>query len=156
MIIGVVSDTHRDNNALKKVSTQISDTDIVIHLGDNVKDVDKLEKNYKNRIISVRGNCDFGVKIPSERVEKIAGVNIFITHGHEYDVKNGLSRLKQRGEQLKVDVVLYGHTHESNIIFENGIWFINPGSAALPRVGPKSIALIEIENRQVKASMKFI
>lgn len=156
MRIGVVSDTHRDNDALEKVSTQIDNTDIVIHLGDNVKDVAKLEENYKNRIISVRGNCDFGVETPFERVKEIEGVNIFITHGHEYGVKNGLSFLKHRVEQLNVDIVLYGHTHQSKIDFENGIWFINPGSAALPRNGEKSIALIEIQNGEVKPSIKFI
>ena len=56
-----------------------------------------------------------------EKIIEVCGKKIFITHGHFYGVKEGMQRLLYRGLELKVDIALYGHTHISNILFEEGM-----------------------------------
>jgi putative phosphoesterase len=156
MRIAVISDTHRNLYALNQVSKMIQDTDMIIHLGDNTDDVEVIKKNYKGKVISVRGNCDFSAFIPVERIEEIEGKKLFLTHGHKYDVKYSLLRLKYRAKELGADIVLFGHTHQTLELFEDGIWFINPGSAALPRDSFQSIAILELEENKVQVSLKNI
>jgi uncharacterized protein len=156
MKIAVISDTHRHIYSLNQVTKLIQDTDMAIHLGDNVEDVDIIKSNYKGKIINVRGNCDFSSFIPVERLEEVENKKIFITHGHRCDVKHSLLKLKYRAKELGADIVLFGHTHISAEIYEDGIWFINPGSAALPKDSYQSIAIIEISDNKVSVSFRHI
>lgn len=153
MLIGVVSDTHGDQFAVKRAAERLKDMDVVIHLGDYVNDVKELNKHYKKRILYVKGNCDFTPYAPVECIETFEGKNVFITHGHKYGVKNDLLNLKYKGLEAGADIVLYGHTHFSQITFEQGIWMINPGSAALPRNGTPTVAVIELVNDKIHANI---
>lgn len=156
MQIAVISDTHRHSYELNQVLRFIQGTDMIIHLGDNVEDVEQLKKGYNGQIINVRGNCDFASFVSSERLEQIEGMNILITHGHKYNVKNDLLRLKYRAKELGANIVLFGHTHEAIELYEDGIWFINPGSLALPKIKYKSFAIIDLENKNVQVSIREI
>lgn len=156
MLIGVVSDTHRHTWILDRVMEKFTDIDLLIHLGDNIQDVKEFDKFYKGKIINVKGNCDYSNTVPSETIEEIEGHKFFITHGHNYDVKNGLSRLKYKAMEVDAKVVLFGHTHISQIIYEEGIWFVNPGSPVLARDGFNSIALIQVDGDKINASIKAI
>lgn len=153
MHIAVISDTHRHSYELNQVLKQIQDIDVIIHLGDNVEDVDILKNGYKGKIINVRGNCDFVSFVPSERIEEFEGKKIFVTHGHKYNVKYDLLRLQYRAREVGANVVLFGHTHEAIELYEEGIWYINPGSLGLPRNGYKSYAILDIDNNEVKANI---
>lgn len=156
MQVAVISDTHRHMYSINQAEKLINDADVIIHLGDNEEDADILEKNFKGKVISVRGNCDFSSFAPIERLEEFGGKRIFITHGHKYDVKYSLLKLKYRAKEVEADIVLYGHTHQKNEIYEEGIWFINPGSASLPRDSSKSIAIIELEEGNIKVNFRNI
>lgn len=144
MVIAVVSDTHRSGYSINKLKDRIKSTDVLIHLGDNIDDVESLAYGYNGRVINVRGNCDFSSMTKSERLENICDKRIFITHGHRYNVKYDINELIARGNELNADIVLYGHTHESKIDYIDGTWYINPGSPSLPRDGFASYATIEI------------
>ncbi|MFL0194195.1 metallophosphoesterase [Clostridium sp. WILCCON 0269] len=156
MQIGVVSDTHRYKKFMNKVVEALCNTELVIHLGDNVQDVQEIKKIYTGPVISVKGNCDFNVDVPGEKLEVINGKRFFITHGHRYDVKYSLSRLKYRAMEEKADIVLFGHTHISQIFHEEGMWFINPGSPSVPRDGFNSIVIIDIDKGIISPSIKGI
>ncbi|MBL4937165.1 metallophosphoesterase [Clostridium sp. YIM B02515] len=156
MQIAVISDTHRHSYSINKAASIIQGMDMVIHLGDNVEDVEVLKEKFKGNIINVRGNCDFTSFVPRERLEEIEGKKIFMTHGDKYNVKYDLLRLKYRAKEVGADVVLFGHTHQSLELYEDGIWFINPGSAALPRDSFKSIAVLEIKNNKIQVMLKGI
>ena len=149
MRIGVISDTHRDRKFVKRIENIFFDVDMIIHLGDNVEDVLQIEKFYRGPVINVKGNCDFSVSVPSERIEILKGKKFFITHGHRYDVKYDLSRLKYRALEEEADIVLFGHTHLSKVIYESGIWFVNPGSPSVPRDGFNSVAVIDLRDKIV-------
>ncbi|APM40759.1 metallophosphoesterase [Clostridium kluyveri] len=156
MHIGVVSDTHRYKKFINKVVDVLYNTELIIHLGDNVQDVNEIKKIYTGSIINVSGNCDFNVDAPVERLEIISGKRFFITHGHRYDVKYSLSRLKCRALERKADIVLFGHTHISQIVYEEGIWFINPGSPSVPRDGFNSVVTIDMQKGIVSPDIKGI
>ena len=149
MLIAVVSDTHRDTHSINSVLKKIEKADVLIHLGDNVRDAKELSEKFKGRTIYVKGNCDFSPATEAEIIEEIGGKRFLITHGHNFGVKQGLSRLMQRAEFEGVHIVLYGHTHISSVRQEKGIWYINPGSASEGRDGAESIAMIEIKEGSV-------
>ncbi|MBC2399910.1 hypothetical protein BD780_003188 [Clostridium tetanomorphum] len=156
MLIGVVSDTHRHTWIIERVMDKLENVDLLIHLGDNIQDVKDFSKLYKGRIISVKGNCDYSSSVPYDILEEIEGEKFFITHGHHYDVKHSLSRLKYKALEIGANVVLFGHTHVSQIIYEEGIWFINPGSPVVSRDGFNSVAIINLSEGKVNASIKAI
>lgn len=153
MVIGVLSDSHGYKNKLNAALEQLKDSDIIIHLGDCTSDVNEISKSYSGRIISVKGNCDFTVSVPSDRLEVIEGKRIFITHGHKYGVKYGYSEIKEKAKEVGADIVLFGHTHHSVIFYDYGIFFVNPGSVSLGKDGFNSFAKIIIENGQIKPSI---
>ena len=156
MKIGIISDTHRHIGDANTLINTLGRVDMIIHLGDNVEDVKILSSVYKGKIISVRGNCDFSKEIPSELVENIAEKRFFITHGNKYNVKYDLAKLRYRALELDADIVLFGHTHVSQIEYIDGIWFINPGSPSLPRNGVRSVAVVSVEGDKIVPVIKKI
>jgi len=153
LLIGVISDTHRYKWVIEDAVKKMGEVDMIIHLGDNVQDVEEIAKYFKGKIINVKGNCDFSKSVPVDIIEMIEGKKFLITHGHRYDVKNSMTRLKSKALEVNADVVLFGHSHASGIAYEEGIWFVNPGSPAVPRDGFFSVALIKLEEGEVKASI---
>ena len=67
------------------------------------------------------------------------------THGHTLSVKYGTQRLIELARQNKCDIALYGHTHTSQILYEEGLYVVNPGSCSSPRDSRASYAVIDIE-----------
>ncbi|MBU3191055.1 metallophosphoesterase [Clostridium bowmanii] len=153
MRIGVISDTHRHASSIDVLAGKIKTLDVLIHLGDNVDDVAVIKKYYKGRIINVKGNCDFSAGTPNDRLEEICGKKFFLTHGHRYSVKEGIFKLKYKALETGADIVLYGHTHIAKIDYEEGIWYINPGSAAEPRDGAPSFAIIDINGESIDPNL---
>ena len=149
MRVGVVSDTHRNKSSIEQLGDKIGGLDMLIHLGDNVEDISIIKKYYKGKIINVKGNCDFFNSVPNDIVEEICGKKVFITHGHKYSVKDNLSKLRYKALEIGATIVLYGHTHIGKLDFEEGIWYINPGSASEPRDGAASFAVIEIIDQSI-------
>lgn len=126
---------------------------MLIHLGDNVDDILIIKRYYNGKIVNVKGNCDFSTNTPYDRLEEVCGKKIFLTHGHRYGVKENLFRLRYKALEAQADIVLYGHTHIGQIDFEEGIWYINPGSVSQPRDGDRSFAIISIDKECIEANL---
>ncbi|MBS6007509.1 MAG: metallophosphoesterase [Clostridium baratii] len=157
MLIAVVSDTHRIDRYIDVVKKKIASAEILIHLGDNVDDVEKLSEGFKGEVYAVLGNCDYSSEYPIERVIDINGVKIFATHGHNYNVKYGLNNIYYKTKEVGADIGLFGHTHQELIIRENGILLMNPGSPSLPRGRGRSIGFITInEEKEIEARLECI
>lgn len=124
----VFSDTHRRSSGMFRILMD-SMPDVLIHLGDLQSDLDDVRAAFPYlKILSVPGNCDY---VPEEVLErKIGGVRFFLCHGHQYGVKSGLGRLKAEAKKRGVRVVLFGHTHRAHLEEEDGILYLNPGTAA--------------------------
>jgi putative phosphoesterase len=156
VLVGVISDTHMQNDYIKRALDHLKKCDFIIHLGDNTRDVNEIKKYYNKKIISVKGNCDYSENIPTEKIEVLGNKKFFITHGHNYNVKGTLINLRYKAMEVGADIVLFGHTHIAMEQFEEGIWFINPGSAGLARNGKNSVAIIEIRDEKIIPSIKLI
>lgn len=100
---------------------------------------------------------EYEIKIPQTQIFKIAGMNVFITHGHVDGAYYGLNRLAQRAADSLADIVFYGHTHVASRTEIDLTYFINPGSCALPRGTPRipSFAIVKIPGGQERAETTF-
>lgn len=135
MIIAVVSDTHGIVLPVA-YSLQRNKVDIVLHLGDNASDAKKIEQITGMEIYAVAGNCDENSKdVPEELVLEIRRKKFFLTHGHNYDVDNGIDKIVEKAKEVGADYALFGHTHVHIRERVDGITVLNPGSTTLPRKG---------------------
>ena len=134
MKIAVVSDTHGNNKYVLETLLDMEKPDMLFHLGDYVDDGEKISKSLGIESIIVKGNGDyFNTKYKEDEIIEIKNKKIFLTHGHKYNVENGVIKLYYKGLELGADLVLFGHTHIPMIEKEEGIIIMNPGSAFLPR-----------------------
>ena len=150
MRIGVISDTHRISKYIEESKEKICDCDVLIHLVDNTDDVRELTQNFYGEVYTVRGNCDFDIRYPSERIIELDGIKLFITHGDKYGVKYSLTNIYYKGKEIGADIVLFGHTHVSCIEEEDGLILMNPGSVSLPRGTGRSLGIIDIKDGHIK------
>ena len=135
MIIAVVSDTHGIVLPVA-YSLQRNKVDIVLHLGDYASDAKKIEQITGMEIYAVAGNCDENSKdVPEELVLEIRRKKFFLTHGHNYDVDNGIDKIVEKAKEVGADYALFGHTHVHIRERVDGITVLNPGSTILPRKG---------------------
>ena len=89
-------------------------------------------------VTGVRGNCDAEIDQLMLNFPMMAeyallcegGRTVFATHGHVYgpDCPPPL----RRG-----DILLFGHTHVPTHFERDGIYYVNPGSAAIPKAGSR-------------------
>ena len=133
----VVSDTHGDERALWQALEEQPDARTVIHLGDGARETETMAELCKDRrFYIVRGNNDWGGayrQLPETALEIVAGKRIFFTHGHRYDVKMGIYRVVCAARERQADVLLFGHTHQPLVDYEEGLHILNPGSLTYGR-----------------------
>ena len=146
MRIVVISDSHKRSDIVEKILYAQPDASHVFFLGDNAGDIEDLQYIFPNKIFHIlSGNCDYFYNYPSSSMVSVAGKKIFFTHGHTLSVKYGVENLLKTTRQNGCDIALYGHTHVANILYEDGIYIVNPGSCSQSRNGKESYAVIDIE-----------
>ena len=137
--IGVISDTH--GRIPSGVPQAFKDVDLIIHAGDigDQAVLDQLSKIAP--VAAVRGNMDFGKwagELPETEVVEIGQIVLYVLHI--------INRLDIEPQKFGYKAVISGHTHRPDVYEENGVTFINPGSASYPKSGqPGSVALIQIK-----------
>ena len=98
----------------------------------------------KDKIIAVRGNCDCEVDQMVLQFPIMAdyaalwlnGHMVWATHGHVYNMDN-------HPPFQKGDILLHGHTHiPAAQQFEDGFYYINPGSVSIPKAGSRNSYLV--------------
>lgn len=141
MKILVMSDTHEDSNIIDDVKEHIGSVDAIFHCGDSELD---LHHSSLEGVHVVLGNCDMDSSIPIEVNISVKGTDIYMTHGHLFQVKSSLMSLTYRAKELNAQIVLFGHSHVLGAKMINGVLFLNPGSLKFPRGRKeKSYAIIE-------------
>lgn len=169
MKILIASDIHGDLDSLEKVLSayKSESADKLLLLGDLLyhgprndlpptyapKAVIELLNANRENILTVRGNCDTEVDQMVLNFPILAdyvwlyldGISVLATHGHHHNTATP-PPLK------KGDILLHGHTHVLKIEeFGNGNWYINPGSAALPKENnPRTYAIYENRRFTIK------
>lgn len=160
MLIAVIADTHKNQRSINIAQKHIKEanTDIIIHLGDCVEDVEILKEEFNGEVYAVEGNCDNLNKYPREDIIEVNGKRIYFTHGDLYGVKHGLDNLKRKGKEVGADIVLFGHTHEPFKEEKNGMILMNPGSISRPVLRDRCIGFIEIDNERnlIRIELKLV
>lgn len=136
MRILVVSDTHGDEYSLRQAVEEQPSARVVIHLGDGDREADTVASAYPDKkFYIVKGNNDWGSAglYPETGLEIIEGHRVFFTHGHRYGVKMDYYRVICAAREQKADILLFGHTHESLIDYDEGLTILNPGSLTYGR-----------------------
>jgi hypothetical protein len=154
MKIGVISDTHipdRINKLPEGILEDFKDADMIIHAGDLVDlavldDLGHICKNIK----AVWGNMDpyeVHKKLPEKEIIQAGRYKIGLMHG--YGHPNALIDLMTKEfKDDNVDIIIFGHSHQSFNEKRQGIIFFNPGSATDKIFAPyNSYGIIEINDK---------
>jgi len=145
MKIVVVTDSHHRYRLLEDIQMANQKADVFIHCGD-FESMDRLPNGW----LAVKGNNDFYVDLPEERVLTLDDVKILVTHSHQYFYSSRHRDLREKAKKLGCKVVCFGHTHSTYIKEVEGIWLVNPGSLLYNRdASPCGYALITIEKGEV-------
>ncbi|NYB51623.1 MAG: metallophosphoesterase [Methanobacteriaceae archaeon] len=155
MLIGVISDTHIPERAQKipeKVFKVFRDVDIILHAGDLVSPQVKDQLDEIAPTICVQGNMDrySGLKLPQRKKFNLEGVKIGLSHGEVYP-RGDTQQLRYIGLEMKVEVLITGHTHWSFIKELPDMLLLNPGSPTVPRLSDPSVMIIEIKADKLDA-----
>ena len=156
MIIGVISDTHSLNIPLV-VLERFKTVDLIIHAGD-ICDLGTIKLLKKLAPIkAVQGNMDeSAVKkvLPLIEIILCGGLKIGVTHGHIGETREALKNAMSAFKDDKMDVVIYGHSHQTyNERVGNTLYF-NPGSPNdVIKAKFFSYGLISIEAGRIKAEI---
>lgn len=149
MKILVLSDSHSSLSFMRR-SIDALKPDAIIHLGDYFDDGETMKEEYPHiPLYQVPGNCDRYRCRPGQPeilIERIFGVDLYLTHGHRHQVKSTISLLLKDAKLAKVDAVLYGHTHYADLWQEGEMWVMNPGSCGYHG---GSAGLMEVENGKI-------
>ena len=129
MKIGVVSDTH-SLLIPPEVINGLNKTDMIIHAGDfcTVKDVETFSrlKDFKGVYGNMDG-ADVRKILPRREILEIEGVTIGIFHG-EGPRESILDAVHNAFKDRKLDVVVFGHSHQPFNKQIGGTLYFNPGS----------------------------
>ncbi len=150
----VFSDNHRDRNGVKIALGQNPGLLHNISLGDSeMKESELTEMN----IYGVKGNYPFEPHFPNDLTMVFNDLKVYLTHGHLYSVKLGLTRLLNYAKYNDVDIVLFGHTHNYLIKEIDGVIFVNPGSLSTNKLFHNATyALLDIEDDHIEVLIKNI
>lgn len=138
VLIGVISDTH--GLIRQEALDCFEGADVIFHGGDiGSREVLRALEQIAP-VVAVRGNCDDGdwsKELPVSRSFEISGRHFLIIHK--------LPELKTFPRAL--DGVIFGHSHQSRMSVNDGILYLNPGSAGPRRFRlPISVARISLED----------
>ena len=152
----VFSDSHSSVALMKEAVRRIR-PDVIIHLGDNVRDAEELREEFREiPLYAVQGNCDIASSAPAADVVPLGPVKAFITHGHLYDVKWGrLDSLVYAAMEQNAQIAMYGHTHQAEYSEMGGVKLLNPGPAGKGR--ERTFAVVNVfENGGIACEIREI
>lgn len=156
MRIVLMSDSHGNYAAINNIVKRNPSADLFIHLGDGERELYSIATQYPNlQFYHVKGNCDLASFSQSVLVLSLENSHKLVaTHGHEFNVKYSLDRLKKLAIENNADIIAFGHTHVRYTNYENGLYVINPGSASCPRDGKSpSYAFIDITDAGIATNI---
>lgn len=148
--IGLIADTH--NLLRPEARIALKGVDRIIHAGDIcVAEVLHALETIAP-VHAVRGNNDRGhwAHTLQERLRiELAGVAIYVVHDlHDLDLVP---------ESSGIQVVVSGHSHRPLMKMENGVLYINPGSAGPRRFKlPVSVGILEITAGRAKGRLQTL
>ena len=156
--IGVLSDTHLPGSGEAVAFLQdlvehcLAPVDMILHAGDLV-DPELLHVFGDCPVHAVRGNMDPATPgVPVKKLLEVRGFSIGLMHG--WGPPQGLEqRILNEFSGVKLDCLVYGHSHRPVCMVRDGMLILNPGSATDRRgMSFHSVGLIEVGHR-IKGSI---
>ena len=136
--IGVVSDTH--GLLRPEARAALASVDRIIHAGDFDDRRTMQWLCTMAELTAVRGNCDRGSwasTLPDHALITVEGISIYVVHAIEH--------LTFDPKAQGIAVVISGHTHQPHKELQDGVLYLNPGSAGPRRYGrPISLAKLHV------------
>jgi len=144
-LIGVISDTH--GMLRPQAVAALEGVDLILHAGDigGPGVLAALEKLAP--VQAVRGNTDRGDwawKLPLTRVVELGRVHLYLLHD-----RHGL---ELNPAAAGFQAVIFGHSHRPHLERQDGVLYLNPGSAGPRRFTlPVSLALLRVTEPSLQA-----
>jgi len=157
MKIGIISDTHDNLAFIKKAVTFFNQekVDLVLHAGDFVSPFTALEfKNLNGPLYGVFGNND-GDKLYLQVKFKGIGEICPVPYEANIDHRNIIMLHKEKlinnlAESQKYEVIIYGHTHRTDLRKIGKTLIVNPGECGGWLTGKSTIALLDLTNLEAE------
>lgn len=146
--IGLISDTH---GLLREEAVEaLKGSDIIIHAGDIGKEgiIESLQEIAP--VYAIRGNVDKGEwaqRYPETEVVEFEGRFLYVLH----DVND----LDLDPAAADFQVVLSGHSHKPKEHYQEGVLYINPGSAGRRRFS-LPISLVKLHLKESGIEVEWI
>ncbi len=146
----VVSDSHGNNENIRKAIKKAGKIDLMIHLGDVGYEFRQVETMAGVPTYMVAGNNDLGGFLRDMSIIYIGSHKVLLTHGHRQHVHSGVSTLRYLALENECDIVMYGHTHVPFLDEGDDVTILNPGSLTFPRqIGhEKTFLIMEIDDEE--------
>lgn len=144
MKIGVISDTH--GLLRPEALERLAGVDHIIHAGDigGGEVIERLRDLAP--VTAIRGNNDPDMTYPEETTIELGGRTVFVLHD-----------VKELASQARYDVIVSGHSHKPKIETQDGVLYLNPGSAGPRRFKlPITVAILEIDGDTIRADIHEI
>lgn len=144
-VVGVISDTHGLVRPEAKAALQSCDT--IVHAGDIGSPEVLEELGQIAPLRAIRGNVDlWAAEMQDTEIVEIDGRRLYILHD--------VNALRVDPASERIDVVISGHSHKPKISEENGVLYLNPGSAGPRRFTlPVALALLTISAEGLDAKI---
>lgn len=171
-MIAVISDSHIPSRAPeipKKFIQTLKKADLIVHCGDFETEEVYEDVKQHGELIAVRGNCD-RIELPKYEDFERKGVSFGLNHGTGITPRGHKPTLANIADQMDVEILLHGHTHQQEAVKEDDKILLNPGSCTgvgggsarsgnpkmlIIEIGEKlETRLIELENGELKTDTK--
>ena len=147
----MLADTHMHSfkDIPQKIVRTSSTVDLIIHAGDfTTMEVLNGLKQLRE-VKAVQGNMDSAEiksSLPVKEIIEVGNKKIGITHGsgNPWRIER---RVRKMFDQDKVDIIVYGHSHQAQNKVIDNILFFNPGKAT------NSFGILTIEGEKVKGEI---
>ena len=115
------------------------------------KQVIAMLNEYKNEIITVRGNCEAEVDQMVLEFPVMADYAILVLNGLTFFATNGHLFNQDHMPPLKDgDILVHGHTHLLKAEKVDGHYILNPGSTSIPKGGnPATYAILDEQDFKI-------
>lgn len=130
-MIVAVSDSHiptRKEKIPEEFIEKMKEADKIVHAGDFAeREVYNGIEEY-GELVAVKGNCDF-FDLPTSETFTENGVKFGLYHGTGITPRGDHETLKKIAKQdLEVDILITGHTHQEEMTKLDDCIILNPGS----------------------------
>lgn len=147
MRIGVISDTH---GLLRPEALRaLHGVQLILHAGDVGSPEILAQLKTVAPVFAVRGNVDiqpWAQELPVTTVVETSGLHFYVLHN--------LRDLDIKPQAAGFDAVVSGHTHLAEQRVDEGVLYLNPGSAGPRRFRlPVTLSLLEVGKKPWKVEI---